>query len=408
MTSITQYFNSLNIDCHNDEKNIVEYCYNKSQKFNNKYGINKKGEIFILPGINHTRFINNYNQAIYPADINIESDVYKFLSSYIMLNLYTLIKKKKKKLLNINIQSNKIHKYNQIVVNGYLLLNHKITYIEEYSFWHISSQNIKLVNINNQYNIDAVLSYLINNIRYKSLNKILYTIYETEKSYKQFYPNAFYVISRTFKDVNNMITILNNDFLRRESFSKFSLEFYIYIIDFFINLYEEKRIAYLLNTIYNNKNSKFNLWLDSIEILKIIYDIPNYSISDDFKKTKLNIDSIHGECIRVQRKVDEDNVLFQYSEIDLKTQTNYNDLTFKLPIDKHELNEWANQLHNCMAMYSQYIIQQQTLIYGVFIDGIIKYAVRITNKKIIEMKGKYNEPISSFYSTEIKNWLSKY
>jgi hypothetical protein len=100
------------------------------------------------------------------------------------------------------------------------------------------------------------------------------------------------------------------------------------------------------------------------------------------------------------------NIIFKYDDIYFKKQVLYNNLTFKLPIDSYELIEWATKLHNCMAMYAKSIRLNKTLIYGVFIDDNIKYAVRIENAKIVEMKGKYNKSIEKAETKIIEKWAN--
>lgn len=72
------------------------------------------------------------------------------------------------------------------------------------------------------------------------------------------------------------------------------------------------------------------------------------------------------------------------------------------------------QLYNCMYGYSSAIKEGRSIIYSVYKDGILTYAVEIVGNKIIQALGKYNAKIDKedrdiidmwFKEVYIKSWM---
>ena len=72
-----------------------------------------------------------------------------------------------------------------------------------------------------------------------------------------------------------------------------------------------------------------------------------------------------------------------------------------------ELFEWAKKLNNCIYSYSNSIHQGRSIIYGVFIDNDLKYAVEIQSGKIVQALGDSNKPVSNNDMQIIERWFKK-
>ena len=78
---------------------------------------------------------------------------------------------------------------------------------------------------------------------------------------------------------------------------------------------------------------------------------------------------------------------------------------YRLPLSRATLYEWSQYLHNCMYGYCNAIHKSDTIIYGVFRDNVLLYAIEIRNHKIVQALGKYNGHIENEDRGLIDRWL---
>ena len=100
-------------------------------------------------------------------------------------------------------------------------------------------------------------------------------------------------------------------------------------------------------------------------------------------------------------------VEFEYLEHDLKAQTKKDLFEYRLPKTIHILQQWSQQLHNCMYGYSRSIHQGHTIIYGVFKDDILSYAIEIQGNKIVQALGRHNRRMEAEARAEIDAWFKE-
>lgn len=70
--------------------------------------------------------------------------------------------------------------------------------------------------------------------------------------------------------------------------------------------------------------------------------------------------------------------------------------------------EWAGILHNCMAGYADRIESGQSVIYGIFREDKLCYAVEIRDGDIIQYSGKYNSEIGESDRDTIIMWHTRH
>ena len=78
------------------------------------------------------------------------------------------------------------------------------------------------------------------------------------------------------------------------------------------------------------------------------------------------------------------------------------------PMNGLELFEWSQKLQNCLANYDRHISSQQSLIYGFFIEGELKFALEIADGNLIQASAKYNQALSNAQKDIVAAWHRKY
>jgi len=129
-----------------------------------------------------------------------------------------------------------------------------------------------------------------------------------------------------------------------------------------------------------------------------------------FLKVKLSPKSLHDEMIRVFHIVSyesQNKEKFEYKKKHISACKTYKGFQFRLPQTVAELSLWSQLLHNCMFGYSQKIHQQYSVIYGVFQNNDLLYAVELRNTYIVQAKANFNQSISGQHRTIIQGWWEK-
>ena len=102
------------------------------------------------------------------------------------------------------------------------------------------------------------------------------------------------------------------------------------------------------------------------------------------------------------------NVTFLYDEEALKACIHTPTLCVKMPMTGIELYQWGEDLHNCLAGYDEFILNNTSLIYGFFDQEELLFAVEIRKKKIVQAKAKYNCNLSSKDMDFLTQWYDNY
>lgn len=131
-------------------------------------------------------------------------------------------------------------------------------------------------------------------------------------------------------------------------------------------------------------------------------------IREHYQKSQPDFGALHDEFIRLNRfhKTSlRHKVQFDYAPNDLAAVCERKTFTFRLPKTVYMLDEWANKLHNCMFGYAKNIHLRKTIIYGVFAEDELKYAVEISDLRIVQALGKFNRSIGDEAMSEISEWF---
>ena len=176
---------------------------------------------------------------------------------------------------------------------------------------------------------------------------------------------------------------------------------------FFKQHYTEKQILKLFGSA-EHSNENFYLLRDALEMF--FYD--EESIRSDFRKIKCNTRSIHDEfsrCINTREYAENLYYEFKYTKLDLKACVNLShDYSVRLPKSNHELYEWGEYMHNCIAEYEPRIKLNKTIIYGFFNGGSLQFIAEISNHIIVEVSGKYNSILKQQESSVLQIWFRRF
>ena len=260
----------------------------------------------------------------------------------------------------------------------------------------------------------AMLDFICNHRKEKSIKKALYNSYKNAIASKYYDPHSDYVFSRTISDVNLLVKLLNMDpEIKQKIFTdKYYLKG-IKLITFLKKHYSEKQICRLFTEDMLDEE-KFQYWKDTL----LIIDGKNAFLSLEryFIKGKLTTKYLHDEAMRPFqeysalkfKKGEIVTTVFQYKEQQIMAEGIYNDLEYRLPLSVDELNIWSKLLHNCMFVYANAIRKGSSLIYGIFKEEKLLYALEVKGKKIVQAYAVSNQAIPPYDMKKIKEWQEQY
>jgi len=135
------------------------------------------------------------------------------------------------------------------------------------------------------------------------------------------------------------------------------------------------------------------------------------AVEELFQKVRLSKWALHNEivrCVRLEVTHEKSLLKFAYDYWYYRACTTLGDLEFKLPDSAKELIAWADTLNNCLRGYVKYVEKNHVLIYGVFKNDKLLYAVAIYRDKIHEAHGKNNTPVPPADMGKIYLWHGKF
>lgn len=258
-----------------------------------------------------------------------------------------------------------------------------------------------------------MLDYIVQHKDKKAVRKALYVSYANALSVTGYYPYSDFVFSRAIDDQNFLAKLLAIfPAVKQHIFTDETFVNAIKFIIFLKNHYSEKQISKLfLQEMQDEKDHKKALltWRDTLRMIN--YQGSFEHLDQYFQKVHLTTGNLHDELIRVLHLASfekENNSVFIYNKYQNESQIIFENLLFRLPIDKEELSLWAKKLHNCMFGYAREIEDGKSIIYGVFKNNKLVYAVELKAMQIIQALGTSNTIIHNEDMQIIKRWHSEY
>ncbi len=253
--------------------------------------------------------------------------------------------------------------------------------------------------------LENCLAYFLNYREEKSLAKIQFASYQNMMELGGYNPMVDYVFSRTITDMNHLRKALGmNVEIKQRLFDESRIEDIYHFIDFLKQRYEEKHLVRFWLSITLNDLAHY-LLNDSISLFR------NEDMRDElnirFEKTRLNIRDIHDELSKHSRRVKKlkiKNEVFSYTNYLIESKVSLENIFYELPVDTQELYEWGGILHNCLFSYADNISRGSSIIYGLFVENTLCYAIEIYNHKIIQASASFNRSLSKEEKEKVEKW----
>ena len=251
--------------------------------------------------------------------------------------------------------------------------------------------------------LEDVFSAIRNKQNTKALKKAIYQNYLHQvENTKIFRIHLIYTYCLELNDTNVITNLIG---LHLENTFEIEFEQISLFIKFLKVHYNEKLIYNLLKQYISKKNPL--IFKDSAQMITMF---TNEQLSK-FRKTKCNIDKIHNELIRVSfylSILDQYDVKFNYNHLANIHCIQLEDYQVALPLDGETLHTWASSLNNCLMSYFDRINNNETIIYGFFKNGNIKFSVEIRDGKIIQSSGNYNRDLHTFEKNVLNVWHNNF
>lgn len=256
---------------------------------------------------------------------------------------------------------------------------------------------------------EKMLDYIVGHKTEKSVRKALYKTYMDALEVTGYHPYSDYVFSRVIEDQNFLVELLSiYPAVKQHIFTDETFTYAIEFIEFLKTYYSEKQISKLFISEMQNEKTKRSAALNWRDTLRLIQAPDSFEYLEQFfQKVKLNTKSLHDEVIRVSHLAAfdrGDHSTLAYKPHQNSVEVIVEDLEFRLPKDTVELSEWAKELHNCMFGYANTIKSGRSIIYGVFREYELLYAVELRAMKIAQALGKFNRKIDELDINIIKKW----
>ena len=314
--------------------------------------------------------------------------------------VFNILKLNLKNYMNVNDCFNiPKHKEKNITLDiAIFFLKHKYLKSFDFLFWNDTSILPK-----RNITIDEALMYIANYPKAKSIKKAIYQNYLSQiENNKKFNTSFIEIFVKNIIDINILLQLIQ----LQEIYPKYNNidKNKIYL---FVNLlkkhYAEKQIlVFFKNLTLENENK--NLFIDTIDELSYSQEF----IENKFIKVPCKLNIIHNEFIRCTKEERYNFILNQnleYSFDEKKPCISIESYKVKLPYTGKELFEWSEILANCISSYFEDIKRKEKIIYGVFENETLIFAVEITDNKIIQASAKYNKKLEEKNQVILKKWF---
>jgi hypothetical protein len=253
----------------------------------------------------------------------------------------------------------------------------------------------------------AMLDYIFDQRIQKSIRRAYLKSYLLSMQSGGYNPKADYVFARVIEDRNHLLKLIAIETkTKNKVFRELRVRDTLKFLNFLKRHYHEKTLTRLwANRNLNDRD------IDTIrDTIQMFSRLPENILEENFRKVQVSFRALHDELIRINSLYMvhlKDRVDFDYQQGDLMAQVQVDNFSFRLPSDALILNQWSQQLHNCMFGYSEDIYKKRSIIYGVFLDGRLTYAIEIRGNKIVQALGARNKRIDTVSMDKIKRWFKE-
>lgn len=281
----------------------------------------------------------------------------------------------------------------------------KHEYLQEIDFFFWDNFTLFERSAREHHSIEKMLLFVFNNREEKSIKRAYYESYR-KAIVSRYNPKADYIFARVIKDRNFLLQFISMDIeIKKSLFDDCNVNNIYSFFNFLRQHYSERIITKIWKGITPSMISR-NIVRDTIRMF--VGETMEALIKEHFVKPKANFNSIHDEFIRLNHLHQitlRDKIKFDYTSNELKAQIEMDRFSYFLPMTVYILAAWAKKLHNCMFSYTYAIHNRESIIYGVFVDHELTYAVEISGEKIVQASGVGNQSISKDDLRLIDKWF---
>ncbi len=323
---------------------------------------------------------------------NVRNKLYEFI---LASPLKTIAWIEEKQLLELPIQK-------RLELVSFFL---KHTHLKEYDFFYWDGFELFFDKSKEYPGVQKMLGFILNHRKEKSIRKACFKAYAHSLEIHDAYDyTADYVFSRYIPDRNFLVELIGMDIrIKHTLFNDTSLSNVEQLIEFLKRYYTLRTITNFFLKIEGVSNiMRDTIWMYRGQGVRHIHE--------HFRKIPLSLENLHNEFIRIHSLCNTEfstKVKFYYLPKDVNAQGSYGAFEYRLPETIHTLSKWAQHLDNCMSSYDRAIHSGHTIIFGVFEDDVLRYAVEIKEHKIVQALGKDNKPIPPVDSKEIVKWFKE-
>jgi len=279
----------------------------------------------------------------------------------------------------------------------------KHPHLKEYDFYYWDNFNLFFERSKEYPTVHKMLDLVCNHRKEKSIKKAYFQAYtHSMKIHGRYNHLADYIFSRHITDRNFLLKLIHmNPQVKHMLFNETSLGSVDRLLVFLKEQYTQRTIT--------------NFFLNIERYTHTMRDISwmyrgrgETYVREHFRKVPLTLENLHHEFIRIHSVCNTEfsgKVKFEYHPNDLNAEYKKDSFTYRLPKTTYSLSQWAQYLNNCMASYDREIHKGNTIVYGVFKEEVLAYAVEIKEHKIVQALGKDNKPIPSEDSKVIGQWF---
>ncbi len=316
-----------------------------------------------------------------------------------------------------SFKENALDASEKITLILFLLKYPKLKSIALY-FWGMNKSLPKLYSPQKELTVVDALLYIMNGRKERSIRKAVFESHQklemeiqkigevggfTIVDVNTFSPYSIFIICRCFEDPNIATMLIGTKtYFHPSDTYPIKLHDTIWLILFLKNHYSEINIANLLRTVDKNTG----LWIDTVRMAAT----DRHAIRVEFKKVKLSVRRLHDAfraTIRGKQTKQDKAQKFTYIDVQKDACIQVENFEFKLPHTGKELYAWSEELDNCMFSYHPSITANETIIYGVFKNKQLLYAVEIFNDSINQASGKYNKEVLAEDNRMIVSWFER-
>jgi hypothetical protein len=255
----------------------------------------------------------------------------------------------------------------------------------------------------------GMLEWVLQHRRAKSLRRTLFSSYRQSMEELGFYdPIPDYLFARVLRDPNHLRRALAiPPALKSALFEGIALHDAFALFDFLSLHYPEGRIVTMFASV-DRQTLRQHTIRDTARMLHLPAMGP--LIREHFRRPAPDLRRLHDELVRLHRfhRLSlAGRSRFDYHPADRRAALSHGPFHYRLPQGPAELDAWARTLRNCMFSYTRAIHNGETVIYGVFEEETLRYAVELRDLGIVQALGKENRPLPGPHREAIERWVQE-